>query len=135
LQPLWTVAEIVAATGGRAESLIDGPIASISIDSREIGFKALFVAIKGDTLDGHDFVAQALAAGAAAAMVSEAHFRALGGQNLIVVPDTLKALEALGKAARDRHRGTIVAVTGSAGKTTTKEAIRHSLGASGEVHA
>jgi UDP-N-acetylmuramoyl-tripeptide--D-alanyl-D-alanine ligase len=132
---LWTVAEIVAATGGRAENLIDGPIASISIDSREIGFKAMFVAIKGDTLDGHDFVAQALAAGAAAAMVSEAHFRALGGQNLIVVADTLKALEALGKAARDRHKGTIVAVTGSAGKTTTKEAIRHSLGASGEVHA
>ena len=135
MQSLWTVAEIVAATGGRAENLLDGPIASISIDSRETGFRTLFVAIKGDKLDGHDFVVQALAAGAAAAMVSEAHFRALGGQNLIVVPDTLKALDALGKAARDRHKGTIVAVTGSAGKTTTKEAIRHALGASGEVHA
>ena len=135
MQPLWTVAEIVAATGGRAENLLDGPIAAISIDSREIGFRALFVAIKGDTLDGHDFVPQALAAGAAAAMVSEAHFRALGGQNLIVVPDTLKALEALGRAARARTKGTIIAVTGSAGKTTTKEAIRTALAPAGEVHA
>jgi UDP-N-acetylmuramoyl-tripeptide--D-alanyl-D-alanine ligase len=135
LQPLWTVAEIVAATGGRAENLIDGPIAAISIDSRDIGFKALFVAIKGDTLDGHDFVPQALAAGAAAALVSEAHFRALGGQNLIVVPDTLKALENLGRAARARFRGTVIAVTGSAGKTTTKEAIRAALTPAGEVHA
>jgi UDP-N-acetylmuramoyl-tripeptide--D-alanyl-D-alanine ligase len=135
LSPLWTVAEIVAATGGRAEGLLDGPIAAISIDSREIGFKALFVAIKGDTHDGHDFVPQALAAGAAAALVSEAHYGAQGGQNLIVVPDTLKALEDLARAARARSKAEIVAVTGSAGKTTTKEAIRVALSAAGETHA
>jgi UDP-N-acetylmuramoyl-tripeptide--D-alanyl-D-alanine ligase len=135
LSPLWIVAEIVAATGGRPEGLSDGPISSISIDSREIAAEALFVAIKGDVHDGHDFVADALAAGATAALVSEAYHAAHGGQNLIVVFDTLKALEALAVAARARSRGEIIAVTGSAGKTTTKEAIRTVLGASGETHA
>ena len=131
---LWTVAEVVKATGGHPEGLSDGPIFSISIDSREIAPEALFVAIKGDTLDGHDFVGKALEAGATAALVSEAHFKALGGERVIVVPDTLKALEALGIAARARNRGQIVAVTGSAGKTTTKEAIRTVLSAFGETH-
>jgi UDP-N-acetylmuramoyl-tripeptide--D-alanyl-D-alanine ligase len=135
LSPLWTVAEIIAATGGRAEGLLDGPIASISIDSREIGFKALFIAIKGDTHDGHDFVEAALAGGAAAALVSEAWHAAHGGQNLVVVPDTLKALEQLARTARERSKAEIIAVTGSAGKTTTKEAIRVALSAVGETHA
>ena len=76
MQPLWTVAEAVAATGGRPEGLSDGPLNSVSIDSREIAPEALFIAIKGDKLDGHDFVAAALAAGAAAALVSEEWFAA-----------------------------------------------------------
>ncbi len=63
MQPLWTVAEAVAATGGRPERLSDGPLHSISIDSREIDHDALFVAIKGDKLDGHDFVRAALDGG------------------------------------------------------------------------
>ncbi|WP_423067443.1 UDP-N-acetylmuramoyl-tripeptide--D-alanyl-D-alanine ligase [Devosia sp. CN2-171] len=134
MRPLWTVAEVVKATGGHPEGVSDGPISSISIDSREIAPEALFVAIKGDKLDGHDYVAKALEAGAAAALVSEAHFKALGGERVIVVPDTLKALEALGIAARARNKGQIVAVTGSAGKTTTKEAIRTVLAAFGETH-
>ena len=110
------------------------PISSISIDSREIAPQALFVAIRGDVHDGHDFVDKALEAGAAAALVSEAHFRAKGGKGVIVVPDPLKALESLAVAARLRNRGQIIAVTGSAGKTTTKEAIRTALAASGETH-
>ncbi|MBN9309910.1 UDP-N-acetylmuramoyl-tripeptide--D-alanyl-D-alanine ligase, partial [Devosia sp.] len=134
MRPLWTVAEVVNATGGHPEGLSDGPISSISIDSREIAPEALFVAIKGDKLDGHDYVGKALEAGAAAALVSEAHFKALGGERVIVVPDTLKALEAMGIAARARNRGQIVAVTGSAGKTTTKEAIRTVLATFGETH-
>lgn len=134
MSPLWTVAEVVKATGGRPEGLADGPIAAVSIDSREIGPEALFVAIKGDTHDGHAFVGKALEQGATAALVSEAHFAAEGGEKLIVVPDTLKALEMLGQAARDRSRGQIVAVTGSAGKTTTKEAIRIALAAVGQTH-
>lgn len=135
MHPLWTVAEVVAATGGRPENLNDGPLQSVSIDSREIVPDALFVAIKGDSRDGHDFVVNALSTGASAAIVSEEYFAARGGENLIVVPDTMKALEALGIAARVRSRAEIVAVTGSAGKTTTKEAIRTVLAAVGETHA
>ena len=135
MHPLWTVSEVVAATGGRPENIDDGPIQSVSIDSREIVPEALFIAIKGDSRDGHDFVVNALSTGASAAIVSEEYFAARGGDNLIVVPDTLKALEALGVAARARSRAEIVAVTGSAGKTTTKEAIRTVLSSVGETHA
>jgi UDP-N-acetylmuramoyl-tripeptide--D-alanyl-D-alanine ligase len=134
MRPLWTVAEVVKVTGGRPEGLSDGPISSISIDSREIVPEALFVAIKGDVHDGHDFVGKALEAGATAALVSEAYFSSHGGHGLIVVPDPLKALEALAVAARLRNRGQIIAITGSAGKTTTKEAIRTALAAFGETH-
>jgi UDP-N-acetylmuramoyl-tripeptide--D-alanyl-D-alanine ligase len=134
MHPLWTVAEAVAATGGRPENLSDGPLSSISIDSREIAPEALFVAIKGDKLDGHDYVAAALAAGASAAIVSEEWFASHPGENLIVVPDPLEALRALARAARTRSKALIVAVTGSAGKTTTKEAIRTVLGTFGPTH-
>ena len=134
MSPLWTVAEVVKATGGRPEGLSEGALESVSIDSREIVPDALFVAIKGDTHDGHAFVGKALEQGAAAALVSEAHFASAGGEKLIVVPDTLKALEMLAQSARARNRGQIVAVTGSAGKTTTKEAIRTALAASGSTH-
>ena len=134
MQPLWTVAEAVAATGGRPEGLSDGPLSAVSIDSREIAPESLFVAIKGDKLDGHDFVEAALAAGASAALVSEEWYRAHPGNNLIVVPDPLEALRALGRAARARSKALIVAVTGSAGKTTTKEAIRSVLAGAGKTH-
>src|SRR5690606_30995391 len=134
MHPLWTVAEAVAATGGRPEGLSDGPLHSVSIDSREIGPEALFVAIKGDKLDGHDYVRAALDAGAAAAIVSEAWFATNRSDRVIVVPDTLEALRLMAKAARLRSKAMFVAVTGSAGKTTTKEAIRTVLGAAGETH-
>ncbi len=134
MQPLWTVAEAVAATGGRPEGLSDGPLSSISIDSREIGHEALFVAIKGDSRDGHDFVRTALDAGAAAALVSEEWYAANKADRLIVVPDPLEALRALARAARRRSRALFIAVTGSVGKTTTKEAIRTVLGAAGPTH-
>ena len=134
MQPLWTVAEAVAATGGRPEGLSDGPLSSVSIDSRDIAPEALFVAIKGDKLDGHDFVEAALAAGASAALVSEDWYRAHPGNKLIVVDNPLEGLRALGRAARGRSRALIVAVTGSAGKTTTKEAIRSVLAAAGQTH-
>ena len=135
MRSLWTVAEVVAATGGRPEGLLDGPISSVSIDSREIQPEALFVAIKGDSHDGHDFVAKALEAGAAAALVSEAYHARNGGDRLIVVADPLEALTKLAVAARARSRAQIIAVTGSAGKTTTKEALRTVLSAAGETHA
>src|SRR5690606_12336340 len=88
-----------------------------------------------ETHDGHDFVGKAFEAGAAAALVSEAYHAAHGGQNLIGVLDTLKALEDLARAARARTPAEIDHVTGSAGKTPTKEARRTTLATFGQTHA
>ena len=128
--PLYTIAEILTATGGT--TALDGatPINSVSIDSREIGPDALFVAIKGDRFDGHDFVDTALANGAAAALVSRGE-----GPGRIVVEDALEGLRDLARAARARSGAIVVGVTGSVGKTTTKEAIRVVLEAAGPTHA
>lgn len=130
---LFTAPELIAATGGEALGLPEG-IDSISIDSRELGPGALFVAIKGDRFDGHDFVKAALANGAAAAMVSAEKAPGLSGP-LLVVSDPLEALRKLAHAARARSAARIVAVTGSVGKTTTKEAMRIAFSAAGETHA
>jgi UDP-N-acetylmuramoyl-tripeptide--D-alanyl-D-alanine ligase len=130
---LFTAQELVTATGGEARGLPEG-VASISIDSRELGPDALFVAIKGDRFDGHDFVADAFASGAAAAMISREKAVGLAGP-LLIVSDPLDALRKLARAARARSRARIVAVTGSVGKTTTKEAMRIALSAAGETHA
>ncbi|MCS6760831.1 MAG: UDP-N-acetylmuramoyl-tripeptide--D-alanyl-D-alanine ligase [Candidatus Devosia symbiotica] len=127
---LFTVEEVLAATHGATEDLAGAQFGSISIDSRELGPDALFVAIKGDRFDGHDFVEQALQSGAAAALVSRG-----GGAQHIVVPDALDGLRDLARAARSCSRAIIVGVTGSAGKTTTKEAIRTVFEAVGETHA
>ncbi len=129
---LYTVEEVLAATGGRAQGITGRTIGSISIDSRELGPEALFVAIKGDRFDGHDFVDTALANGAVAALVSDG--RSPGDQR-IVVPDALEGLCDLARAARARNHGVIVGVTGSVGKTTTKEAIRLVFEAAGRTHA
>jgi UDP-N-acetylmuramoyl-tripeptide--D-alanyl-D-alanine ligase len=127
---LWTSHDAAAATGGttNARWVAHG----ISIDSRTVRKGDLFVALKGETYDGHDFVEAAFENGAAAAMVSrEVH----GGEALLLVEDTLQALRALGQAARKRTQARIIAVTGSVGKTGTKEALRHVLSAQGKTHA
>src|SRR5690606_23141935 len=108
------------------------PINAISIDSRELGPDALFVAIKGDRFDGHDFVEQALKDGAAAALVTDGRSE---GAARISVPEALEGLRAIARAARQRSRATIVGVTGSVGKTTTKEALRVVFEAAGSTHA
>lgn len=129
-QPLFTLDAVLAATGGHAEGVTAEAIRSITIDSREIGPDALFVAIKGDRFDGHDFVDTALANGAAAALVSRGT-----GPGRITVPDALGGLVDLARASRARSRALIVGVTGSVGKTTTKEALRVVFEAAGETHA
>src|SRR5215217_4550276 len=129
-QPLFTLDAILAATGGRAEDVYAQSIQSITIDSREIGPEALFVAIKGDRFDGHDFVDTALGNGAVAALVSRGE-----GPSRSVAGDALEGLIDLARAARDRSRALIVGVTGSVGKTTTKEALRVIFEAAGETHA
>src|SRR3989344_345276 len=111
-RPLWTAAEVAAATGGVLHG-DDRPITGLTYNSREIVAGDLFLALKG-ARDGHEFAANAFAAGAAAALVE----RPVEGGAYVVVPDTLHGLEALGVAARERapyvKRG---AVTGSVGKT------------------
>lgn len=118
--PLWTHAELLAATGGRPSGEFDAR--GVAFDSREIGKGDLFFAMKGEATDGHLFVDKAFANGAAGAIVSEpiAHPH-------ILVADTMKALEALGSASRDRMQGKVIGVTGSAGKTGTKEALYAAL--------
>ena len=129
---LWTSDEAVAATGGRTTA--SWAAGGVSIDTRTLQPGDLFVALK-DVRDGHDFVGQALEKGAAAALVSRVPDGLSSGAPLLVVPDVLKALEDLGRAARARAKARVVGVTGSVGKTSTKEMLRVVLGGQGRVHA
>jgi len=134
--PLWTIDAIAAATRADRAGPLPAAITGISIDSRTVKAGEAFFAIKGDSLDGHDFVAAALQQGAALAVVARRR-RDVGGDDaaLIFVDDVLEALCDLARAARARSSAKIVAVTGSVGKTSTKEALSLALSASGETHA
>lgn len=131
---LFTAEALLDATAGAASGPALGAISGISIDTRTLQPGDLFVAIKGDTHDGHDFVAKAFEAGAAAALVAESFATPVRGP-VIRVPDPLQGLEALARAARTRSTAKIIAVTGSVGKTSTKEALRHVLSRQGPTHA
>ncbi|MEM7506302.1 MAG: UDP-N-acetylmuramoyl-tripeptide--D-alanyl-D-alanine ligase [Pseudomonadota bacterium] len=131
---LWSAADLAAATGGEIAGDWPG-VTGVSIDTRMIGDGELFVALKGDNRDGHAFVAQALAAGAGAALVSASPEGVAADAPLLIVDDTLKALEAIGMAARARTGAKVIAVTGSVGKTSTKEMLRLMLAGQGHVHA
>jgi UDP-N-acetylmuramoyl-tripeptide--D-alanyl-D-alanine ligase len=133
---LWKTADMIEAMAGRPRGTMPKGIGGISIDSRSIAPGDAFFAIKGDRVDGHDFANVAAANGAGVLVVSEGRLPALGSVHapLIVVPDVLEAMEKLGHAARDRSHAKIIAVTGSVGKTTTKEMLRHVLSACGSVH-
>ncbi len=134
--PLWTGFALVSPLNARVAGSIPPGVTGVSIDTRTLAPGELFVAIKGENGDGHDHVRAALDKGAAAALVDEAHAEALRGAGaLFVVKDTLAALIDLGVAARARSAARIVAVTGSVGKTGTKEALRLVLGGAGETHA
>ena len=113
---LWTAPELAAATGGEASA--EFGVTGVAFDSREIGSGDLFIAMRGEAMDGHRFVDQSFAAGAAGAIVSQPvdhpHVR---------VADTFEALNALGRASRARTEARVIGVTGSAGKTGTKEAL------------
>jgi UDP-N-acetylmuramoyl-tripeptide--D-alanyl-D-alanine ligase len=134
---LWTTEDMIAAMAGRPFGTLPQGITGISIDSRSIASGEAFFAIKGDRVDGHDFASMAMANGASLLVVSEARLAGLGRLTvpMIVVEDVLGALERLGIASRQRSRAQIIAVTGSVGKTTTKEMLRHVLSPSGKVHA
>ncbi|MFN7224005.1 MAG: UDP-N-acetylmuramoyl-tripeptide--D-alanyl-D-alanine ligase [Paracoccaceae bacterium] len=129
---LWTSTDAVAATGG--ETTAQWQANGVSIDTRTLQAGDLFVALK-DARDGHDFVAQALQKGASAALVSRRPEDVSPDAPLLIVPDVLQALEKLGRFARARTRAKVVGVTGSVGKTSTKEMLRAILGGQGRVHA
>ncbi len=130
---LWTAAEAIAATGATGSA--DWQAMGVSIDSRSIEPGDLFVALAGPNHDGHDHVASALAAGAAAAMVHQVPAGLAADAPLLVVDDTLAALRRLGTAARARMSGQVVAVTGSVGKTGSKEMLKLALDGQGATHA
>lgn len=129
MSPLWTSHAIAAATGGTAAASFAA--GGVAFDSREVGRGDLFIALKGETTDGHRFVDQAFAQSAGGAIVSTP----CQGPHVLVA-DTTAALEALGRAGRARTSARIAGVTGSVGKTGTKEALAAALarGQGGRVH-
>ena len=138
--PLWTPAALEAATGGRLIGTAHA-LTGASIDTRSLEPGDLFFAIRGEARDGHDFVRAALEKGAGAAVVASARAKEFEGAGpVLAVPGegddpVLEAMRRLGLAARARTGAAIVAVTGSVGKTGTKEALRHVLSAQGATHA
>jgi UDP-N-acetylmuramoyl-tripeptide--D-alanyl-D-alanine ligase len=136
-EALWTSLGLVAPLSARVSGGVPrGGAQGISIDTRTLQPGDLFVAIAGAARDGHEFVEAAFAKGAVAAVVDEAHAEKLAGHGpLYIVNDVLAALGSLGSAARARTPARIVAITGSVGKTSTKEALRLVLSAAGAVHA
>ena len=120
MSPLWTATEIAAATSGEANT--DFAATGITFDSREVGAGDLFVALTGEETDGHRFLGGAYENGASGALVSTA--TTYPG---VLVPDTMAALEDLGRAARARADAVVIGVTGSVGKTGTKEALAAAL--------
>ncbi|MDZ4738251.1 MAG: UDP-N-acetylmuramoylalanyl-D-glutamyl-2,6-diaminopimelate--D-alanyl-D-alanine ligase [Rhodospirillaceae bacterium] len=132
--PLWTAADVATALGCPAPSR-DWTSSGVSIDSRTLEPGDLFVALAGPNRDAHGFVADALRGHAAAAIVSRRPENVAADAPLLVVPDTQAALERLGQAARERSEARRIAVTGSVGKTGTKEMLRLVLGAQAPTHA
>ena len=133
MSALWTAEAVAAATGGRTDG---GWVASdVSIDTRTLAPGDLFVALTGPNRDGHAFVAAALDRGAAGALVSRVPEGAFDPAGLVLVRDTRAALEGLGRWGRARTGAQVVGITGSVGKTGTKEALRHALARQGPTHA
>jgi len=131
---LWTAIEAAAATGGKALGP-DWSANGVSIDSRTVAAGELFVALAGPNHDGHDHVAAAFKAGATAALVHKIPDGVAANAPLLLVEDTLEGLKRLGAAARARASAKIIAVTGSVGKTGTKEMLKLALCAENATHA
>jgi UDP-N-acetylmuramoyl-tripeptide--D-alanyl-D-alanine ligase len=133
--PLWTSDAMAQAMRASINGALPDAVTGLSIDSRSIAPGEAYFAIKGDVHDGHDFVMAALKAGAALAVVEAAQRDKFPDTPLLVVDDVLAGLCDLARAARARLSGQVIAVTGSVGKTSTKEALRCVLSAQGETHA
>src|SRR5437868_220416 len=132
---LWTLDELVAVMHAERAGALPPAVHGISIDSRTLVKGDAFFAIKGDNRDGHEFVDGALKAGAGLAVVARDQRSRFADAPLLIVPDVLEAMRGLARAARARMHAHVIAVTGSVGKTGTKEALRLALSADGETHA
>ena len=135
MSALWTVDEMARAMGAEKPGALPAEIGGISIDSRTLAKGEAFFAIQGDNRDGHDFVDAALKAGAGLAVIARSQAARFAGAPVLVVDDALDALRSLARAARARTRAKVIAVTGSVGKTGSKEALRLALSADGATHA
>jgi UDP-N-acetylmuramoyl-tripeptide--D-alanyl-D-alanine ligase len=132
---LWTVDDMAAAMGAECRGPVPASVSGLSIDSRTIGRDETFFAV-ADRRDGHEFVPAALAAKAALAVVAAGRLTEMPADApLLIVPDVLAGLRALAAAARSRSNAKFIGVTGSVGKTGTKEALRLALSKDGETHA
>jgi len=133
---LWTLDDMAVAMRAEKSGALPADVLGISIDSRNMAKGEAFFAIKGDNRDGHDFVEAALKAGAGLAVVARDNRSQFDADApLLIVTDVLDALRDLAHAARARSHAKIIAVTGSVGKTSAKEALRLALSADGETHA
>lgn len=133
--PLWRSGDFLAATQGTATGRL-ADVTGISIDTRTLEPGDAFFAIRGERLDGHDYAAAALEKGASCAVVLQDRAGEFARSGCVIgVDDVLKALERVGAAARFRSRARVIGVTGSVGKTGTKEALRLVLSPSGETYA
>jgi UDP-N-acetylmuramoyl-tripeptide--D-alanyl-D-alanine ligase len=134
--PLWTTEEMQAAMRAGVNGVLPQAVTGISIDSRTLQPGEAYFAIRGAVHDGHDFVAAALKAGAALAVVEKAQAGKFASDApLLVVDDVLGGLVELAHASRARLQANVIAVTGSVGKTSTKEALLRVLSAQGQTHA
>lgn len=128
----WNTIDLVKATGGHPIGTVTGE--GVAIDSREIGGGDLFIALVGDRFNGHDYVGEAFKAGAASAVVSQVPKDISHDSPLLLVNDTLLALRDLGRLAREHSKARVIGVTGSVGKTGTKEMLRICLSSLASVH-
>jgi UDP-N-acetylmuramoyl-tripeptide--D-alanyl-D-alanine ligase len=134
MSPLWTLDEMAKAMRAEKSGGLPAQVPGLSIDTRSIVKGEAFFAIKGEQRDGHDFVADAIKAGAGLAVVARAQSARFASASLLIVDDVLEGLRDLAKAARARTQAKVIAVTGSVGKTGTKEALRLALTPDGETH-
>ena len=132
---LWALDAMTAAMLAEGAGALPADVNGISIDSRTLVKGDAFFAIKGENRDGHDFVEGALKAGAGLAVLEREQRDRFPGAPLLIVTDVLEALRDLARASRARMSAKVIAVTGSVGKTSTKEALRLALSAEGETHA
>ena len=136
MSALWSSAAMADAMHATKRGALPDDVTGISIDSRTLAPGEAYFAIKGDVHDGHDFVGAALKNGAALAVVSKGFADKFASDaRLLIVDDVLSGLVDLAHASRARLGGRVIAVTGSVGKTSTKEALRTALGGQGETHA